>query len=160
METENLNGVTMALAKAGLTGISGAATTFSTSACGYAIDGKAFGALANSGAATPTADAVTGGQITLAASQAVIVVWAFDSSGNVRVIGGPVVALDLQSNFVLAPSFGPVALDTYCPFAYTLHKADGTLSGKFTFGSSNWNTTGLTHIVQDLIALPPRPQSS
>lgn len=161
MQAQQLVGANFCAVKAGLTGISGAATTHSTGATAvqYAIGGKAYTKAQISGGTTPTTDFVTGSQITLTANKGRCVVWCFDSSGNVRVVAGPVVDLDSAGEFTLAPEF-PAIPDTLTPFAYTLHRAGSTLSGTFTFGSSNWNTTGMTHTVVDVLMLPARPQTS
>lgn len=149
--------------KAGLTGISGAATTFSTGATTlqYMLNGKSFSKAQVSGGTTPTTDAVTAAAITLVANQGRAVVWGFDSAGTIKVVAGPVVSLDSSGSFIdgQAPVFGPVP-DTICPIAYTLHKAGSTTVGTWTFGSSNWNSTGLTHTVVDVSVLPDRPQTS
>jgi hypothetical protein len=157
-----LGGIFLAV-KAGLTGISGAATTFTTSATTlqYCIGGKAFSKAQISGGATPTTDAVTAAAITLAASQARAVVWCLDTSGNPKVVAGPVVSLDSAGNYIdgQPPQFPSYIPDTLCPIAYTLHKASSAASA-WTFGSSNWNATGLSHTVVDVLVLPDRPQTS
>lgn len=149
--------------KAGLTGISGAATTFTTSATTlqYCIGGKAYTKAQVSGGATPTTDAVTGAAfVALAASKACAVVWGFDSAGNLKCAQGPIVSLDSGNNFVdgQPPAF-PTLPDTICPIAYTLHK-NGSTGSAWTFGTSNWNATGMTNVVQDVLVLPDRPQTS
>jgi len=161
MQSQQLVGANFCAVKAGLTGLSGAATTFSTGATAvqYAVGGKAFTKATVTGGATPTTDAVTGTAITLTANQGRAVVWCLDSAGAVKAVAGPVVNLDSAGNFLLAPEF-PAIPDTLTPFAYTLHKAGSTLSGTWTFGTSNWNTTGMTHTVVDVLVLPNRPQTS
>lgn len=158
MQALHIIAAAMCFVKAGLTGISGAATTFSTGVTTvYSLLGKAFSKAAITGGATPTTDAVSGAAITLTANKGTVVVWGLDSGGNVKVLGGSVETLDASGNFNAAPQF-PAIPDTICPFAYSVHKAGSTLSGTFTFGTSNWNTTGMTHAVQDIVALPSRPQ--
>jgi hypothetical protein len=155
---KKLVGAFIALAKAGLTGISGAATTFTTGVVvPYAINGKAYSKAAVAGGTTPVTDFVTGAAITLLANFGTVVVWALDAAGNVRVIKGSTEPLDAAGNFLTAPQF-PNMPDTVTAFAYTVHKAGSTASGTFTFGVSNWNTTGTSHAVQDVITLPDRPQ--
>ncbi len=145
----------------GLTGISGAATTYSTGEAGfhYSINGKAFSKAQVTAGATPTTDGNTGLPIRLIANQGAMVVWAINSSGTVSVYQGPVDALDDGGNFKIASDF-PSLPDSVAPFAYTVHRAGPNLSGTFTFGSSNWNTTGMSHSVVSLMELPSRPQVS
>ena len=158
---EQVAGINIVCAKAGLTGISGAATTYSTGAAGFAfsVKGKAGTKAQVSGGTTPAVDGNTGDAITLTANKGVAVVWAVNASGTVFCFAGPVGDLDTNGAFEFAPQF-PVVPSEYTPFAYTLHKAGSTLSGTFTFGSSNWNTTGMTHTVVDVLGLPDRPQTS
>lgn len=146
---------------ADLSGISGGATTFSTEAFDYMIGGKTYTNAAVSGGTTPTTDAVTGDAITLTASQGRIVVWCVNADGDEKVIAGPVASLDEDTDDFLegkAPQFPNIDFGTYCPFAYTIMRADDTLSGTFTFGSSNWNTSGMAFEVVDIGILPHRPQ--
>lgn len=147
--------------KAGLTGISDAATTYSTGASGFsfAIDGKAYNKTQVSAGTTPTTDGNTGAPITLTAGYGTVVVWAINASGTVSVYQGSEEALDSSGDFINATQL-PRLPDTVAPFAYTIHKGGSTLSGTFTFGSSDWNTTGMTHTVVDVMQLPSRPQVS
>ena len=158
MEMSKLFNLTCMFTKAGLTGISGGATTFSTGSAtlSYAIAGIMYSNAQVSGGTTPVVGAVSGAAITLADEQARTVVWVLDSSGNEKVIEGEVVDLDGDGNYVNAPPLPNIDLETYCPFAYQVIKASG-LTGTFTFGSSNWNTTGMTHTVKDVATLPSRP---
>lgn len=162
MDAKRIFGLTLMMVKAGLTGISGAATTHSTGSTTlqYSIGGKAYSKAQISGGTTPVVDAVDGSAITLTANKGRAVVWCLDSSGNVKLVAGPVQDLDSAGNFMVTPQFGPVPLNTLCPFAYTIHKGGSTLSGTFTIGSSNWNTTGHTVAVVDIMNLPDRPQVS
>lgn len=164
MQSKDLIGATFNTVKTGLTGISGAATTYSTSATSLqiAIRGKAQTKAQVSGGATPTTDAVTGAAISLVANQGRAVVWMVDAAGAVKVQAGPVVDLDSAAGFIdgKVPAMPWIDLATYCPIAYTLHKAGSTTVGTWGFGTSNWNATGLTHVVVDLLTLPDRPQAS
>lgn len=160
MQSQNIVAAAICLAKAGLTGLSGAATTFTTGVTVvFSLLGKAYSKAAISGGATPVVDAITGLAIALVANQGTAVVWCFDSGGNPKLVRGTVETLDASGVFVNAPQF-PAIPDTLCPFAYTVHKAGATTVGTWTLGVSNWNATGLTHAVQDLIAMPNRPQIS
>jgi hypothetical protein len=44
------------------------------------------------------------------------------------------------------------------PFAYQLVQTAGT-SSAWTFGTSNWNATGVTDAIVDISVLPDRPQA-
>lgn len=160
MQAQNFFAGALCLAKAGLTGLSGAATTFSTGVTIVAsLLGKAISKAAFAGAATPTTDAVTGKAIALVANQGTVVLWCLDASGNAKVLAGTVEALDASGIFQAAPQF-PAVPDDLVPFAYSVHKAGSTTVGTWTFGVSNWNATGLTHAVQDIVCVPNRPQIS
>lgn len=161
MQAKNLFGTSLCLAKAGLTGLSGAATTFTTAvAITYAILGKAFSKAAVAGGVTPVIDSLTGTTISLVANQGVVVVWALDAAGNVVALEGSTEALDQSGNFLNAYPAFPHVPDQYTAFAYSVHKAGATTVGTWTFGVSNWNATGLTHTAQDVIVLPGRPQAA
>jgi hypothetical protein len=167
MQSQQLIGGNFCLAKAGLTGLSGAATTFTTaSAVLYSIIGKALSKSAVAGGATPTTDAVTGNAITLKAGQGTVVVWALDASGNVKAVQGSVETVDQAGNFQFAPPQFPSLPDTLTAFGYSIHKANPAThatpfaGGTWTFGTSLWNVTGTVHTANDLIAIPNRPQTS
>lgn len=146
-----------ATAGAALTGLSGAATTYSSSAFGYAIDGVAYANGANSGAATPTTDAATGAAITLTANKARAIVWVVNAAGTERVLAGPIVDwTDTTASSTPCPL--PAIPAGHAPFAAHTIQGGATLSGTWTFGVSNWNATGLTvGTVRNLVQLPSNP---
>lgn len=162
--TLNINdakNVTQATSLAGLTGLSGAATTYSTAALTlqYAIKGLAYAKAQVSGGATPTTDIVTGAAfVPLLASQVCVFVFCFDAAGSVlRVAQGKVFSwLDTSARSVATPF--PVLPDTLCPFAYAVVK-NGTTGSSWVFGTGNWNATGIvidTPVnVQMLPSAPP-----
>lgn len=155
----SLPGANFCTTKAGLTGISGAATTYSTGSLTlqYAVGGKAYNKTQVNGGATPTTDAVTAAAFpALAANQGTVLLWGFDASGNIKLAQGSIETLDAAGNFYRAPQF-PIMPDTITPFAYVIAK-DGSTGGAFTAGTSNWNTTGMTYAVVDILTMPDRPQ--
>jgi hypothetical protein len=167
MQSQNFIGGNIVLGKAGLTGLSGAATTFTIGAAiVYALYGKAFNKATVAGGATPTVDAVTGNPITLTAGKGTNVLWCLDAAGSVKAVQGSTELLDQAGNFQFAaPQFASNVPDTLVPFAYSIHKAGAAnsavpLVGTWTFGVSNWNTVGMTHSVNDILMVPNRPQAS
>ncbi len=93
MQSQQLVNGNFVLGKAGLTGLSGAATTFTTGkAFDFAIGGKAGSKAAVAGGATPTTDAITGRPITISPGKGTIVLWCFDAAGNIKLVAGPWVA--------------------------------------------------------------------
>jgi hypothetical protein len=159
MDNKTFTGVTAFIGKAGLTGISGAATTHSSSAGVFSLRGKAITHAADSGVATPTTDTNTGAAITLSANQARVVVFGLTAADAVGIVAGEVVSLDAAGSFLDAPEF-PSVPDTLCPFGYVIAKGGATLAATFTVGTSNWNTTGMTYVVTDTFGLPDRPQTA
>lgn len=166
------------LGKAGLTGLSGAATTFSSSAITLVIRGKEYTLGAQSGAATPTTDVNTGAafvklvggnSVANTPGQGCVFVFMANSAGTIGVAQGTVSPgynqgwpLDMQGNFCEpfgAPQFPPIPAG-YVPFAYAVIKAGATAGLSWIFGTNNWNATGITIAVQDLEVLPDRPQTS
>jgi hypothetical protein len=160
MQAQNFIGGNLVLGKAGLTGLSGAATTYTLgTAIAYALYGKLYSKSTAAGAATPTTDAVTGAAITVKPGYGTNVLWCLDSAGNVKVVQGSTELLDASGTFQFAaPQFANLP-DTLVPFAYAVIKnvSTGTL---FTFGTSNWNQAGITVTASDIMAVPNRPQAS
>lgn len=163
MQAFDLQGLNAVLGNAGLTGLSGAATTYSTSAVTTSVRGKASTRGAVSGGASPTTDGNSGLPMTLTANKGCVFVWTTDAgaSGAIRVYQSRVLDLDSAGNFLSgqAPEF-PNIPDTTVAFAYVVARAGSTLSGTWTHGSSNWNATGLTLAVQNVTVLPDRLQVS
>lgn len=141
-----------------LTG-TGAETVYDTTATiNFAIDGVIYQKTAVTDGVTPTTDSVSGSAITLTANYARVVVWLLNSSGTVSVVAGDTVAWDGVA-FAKAPPF-PAIPSGKAPFAYSLLKGGSTLSGTWTFGSSNWNATGMTATHKNIACLPSRPVTS
>ena len=144
LSLEGATGGNLCFVSAGLTGLSGAATTFSTGATTlqYTNQGKLLTKAQVSGGATPTTDGVTGTIMTLVANQACALLWCLDASGNVKVVKGPTVAwtdTSANSTKVELPSIQP----TLTPIAYSVVKAGSTTVGTWQVGVSNWNATGI-----------------
>lgn len=159
-------------ATANLSGITGAASTYTIQNVTYTNSGKLYFKATASGAATPTTDANTGNAFkALAVQQACVFVWALDASGNVKVIQGPLPVqagtvgingvlaaqnVDASGNIITAPQF-PSIPDTLTPFAYTI-AINGATGSNWTFGTSLWNATGITVNTDDVYQLPANPQ--
>jgi hypothetical protein len=125
----------------------------------YCIDGKAATKTAITDGATPTTDFNTGAAfVPLTASKGCVVVWGLSSGGTVRCMQGPIESLDASNGFIKAPQF-PAVPATVTPFAYQVLKAASN-AGTITFGSTNWNATGFTNAIQNVLVLPHRPQVS
>jgi hypothetical protein len=146
-----------ATAGAALTGLSGAATTYSSSAFGFANLGDHYAKGSVSGGTTPTTDGNTGAAMTLVANQAAAFVWAVDTSGNVKVYKGQTVAwTDTTAGSTVCPL--PNIPANVTPFAAHTVQAGSTTSGTWTFGTSNWNATGIGSItVRNLCQLRNQP---
>lgn len=150
--------LTLNLGKPGLT--NGTTTTYTIgTAFNYAIAGRTYNKGTASNAATPTTDVNTSAAFPgFTANNGTVVLWMVDASQNVKCAQGQIQALDVSGNFITAPQF-PAVPDGYCPFAYLVLKGGSTLSGTFTFGSSNLSgVTGMTYTFQDIMGLPARPQ--
>jgi len=124
----------------------------------FAIGGKAYQKSAtNADQTTPTTDAVTGAAITMTASQMKVAVWCYNSSGTVKVVASAASDWD-GTTATPMPTFPDVPA-TLCPFAYQILKTSST-AGTITFGTSNWNATGFTQAIQNVLVLPAAPQTS
>lgn len=126
----------------------------------YAINGKAYvKSGTNADQTTPTTDYVTGAAFpTLGASQGAAVVWAYNAAGTVQCMMSTVQDLDAGGSFKKRPEFPQIPNDV-TPFAYQILKVDSTGSD-VVFGTSNWDATGFTNVIVDVLVLPNRPQVS
>lgn len=157
-----LRGLTAALGSSALTATGAETVHDSTVAMPFSINGKLYSKSGtNADQATPTTDYVTGtafpvltGTATL--GQGAVVVWAYNSSGTVKCMMGPIEDLDSAGLF-LRPAEFPTVPDDVCPFAYMVlkHYASAT---SVRFGTSNWNATGFTNAIVNIMQLPDRPQ--
>jgi len=143
-QASGLNAVfAVASAGAALTGISGAASTYSTSAFGYAINGVLAAKASVAGGVTPVIDGNT--QVAFPAigiNQAAAVVWSINAAGLIAVSKGPTVAwtnTNVASTVLQLPS----TPSGYVAFAYHLIQ-NGAAGSAFTIGTSLWNATGVT----------------
>lgn len=155
-----LNQIPLTLCLSKVTLAAGTTTTISTTGTTvFAIKGKAFSKAAITNGATPTTDATSGSAFTgITANQGTVVVIGLDSSGNIKASQGGVEALDVSGAFIRAPQL-PSLPDTMCPIGYIVLKGGATLSGTWTFGSSNLSgVTGMTYTFVDVVTLPDRPQ--
>lgn len=159
MQRTNLYGANFATTSGVLTATGAETVHDTTVTISYCINGKALTKTAITDGVTPTTDYNTGNAITLTAGYARTVVWALNASGAVKAMAGPIVTWD-GTNFGSTPEFPPIPNDV-CPIAYQIIKGGSTVSGTWTFGSSNWNATGITAATPvNVLTLPNRPQAS
>lgn len=145
----------------GLLTATGAETVHDTTVTiSFCIDGEAYTKTAITDGATPTTDGNTGAAfVGLSANQGSVFVWGLNASGTVSVRQGSVEDLDAAGDFIVAPQF-PAIPDSVVPFAYQVIEAGSTLSGTFDFGVDNWNMTGLTSTISNVMTLPSRPKTA
>lgn len=160
--TRNAYGSTMCTTLAGLTGLSGAATTYSTAALTlqYSIGGKAYAKAQVSGGTTPVVDYADGLAYTpLTVGTACVFVWGFDKDGTIRVVQGQVVPFTDTTAASTATPF-PVMPDGIAPFAYSVIQAAPAnattpyAGSGWLLGTSNHNVTGITITVTNVHTLP------
>jgi len=125
-----------------LTGLSGAATTYTSVAVPFQIKGRAFTKALVSGGASPTVDGNTGLAMTLTANQAAAFVWGVNAAGTVTVYKGPTQAWTDTSALSTACPLPQLPI-TVAALAAVVIKGGATTVGTWTFGSSNWNATGI-----------------
>lgn len=173
MDNQALAPLTLALGKVALVAGTAASTTITnTGTTVFAIRGKAYSKGAMTNAATPTTDWSTGNAfLPVLVNQGSVYMVGFDSGGTVRVIQGTIVALDGlagSNKFIVAPQFGgmggPAGSGStnfdFCPVGYVVIQCITTFvtAGGYIFGTTNWNTTGVTSTFVDVIGWPDRPQ--
>lgn len=142
LSLQNASAGNLCLGNYTLSGLTGAATTFTSVAVPYTNRGAAFTRAVNSGAATPTTDAVTGAAMTLVANQARVFCWGVNAAGANQVIAGPVAAWT-DTSALSTPLQLPSLPDSFTLTATVVIKAGSTTVGTWTFGTSNWNATGI-----------------
>lgn len=154
----------------GLLTATGAETVHDTTAAiTYHVDGKLRVKAAITDGVTPTVDVNTGlafppliggGSVANTPGNGCVVVWGFNAAGTLKCAMGRHQKLDMAGAFVIAPEFPPIP-DDFCPFAYQVLKAGATASASgVVFGTTNWNATGFTNVIQNVSYLPSRPQVS
>lgn len=185
MDIQAFTPVTLNFSKAALA--TGTTTTVSTTGTTtYAIRGKFYTKTAITNGATPTTDWATGQvfiPIPIPGASAVpnlpgvpngalgygcVFMVGFDHSGNIKVIQGQITALDINGNFITAPQFGGTGPagqaqssdNDFCPIGYFVVALGSTAVATWTFGTSNWNATGVTVTAQDVCGWVDRPQTS
>lgn len=169
MRTDGFRGATGAGSIGLLTATGGVTTYDTTLTINFAIKGKGFRKTAVTTGTTPTTGFTSGSPstavtlTTLAVSQGCVLVWSMISDGTVKIHQSAIKTLDASNNFQEPdgiPDFPDVDLNTYCPFAYMVLK-NGSTGSTFTIGSSNWNATGMSVAIDNVMfGLPDRPQSS
>lgn len=155
--TDAMRAATICVSKAGLT--AGTTTSYTTAAAASgSIAGKFATALAaQTNTATPTTDFNGDAFTALAASRGCIFVYSIIAAGTIAIHQGPVQVLDGGNLFDIAPEFPAIDFETYLPFGYVVVKNASTGSA-WTYGASNWTSTGLTDTYHDVSTLPRRPQ--
>lgn len=142
-------GLTAALGVFALSGLTAGATTYSSAATAYSINGRAVSFGAQNGVAFPTTDLNTGVQyagLVAANTGTVFVVGCQLGVTTMKCVQGSVEALDASGNFINVPKF-PSLPDNFCPTAYFIAKAGATFVATAWYpGTTNWNTTGMTYV--------------
>lgn len=159
---DNLAQIPLTLCLSKVTLAAGTTTTISnTGTITYMIRNFMYTKSAITNGATPTTDAVTGLAFTpLTANKGTVVVIMLDTAGAIKAAQGSIVDLDAGGAMTLAPQF-PSVPSNMCPIGYIILKAGSTLSGSWTFGSSNLSgVTGMTYTFRDIGNIPERPQNS
>lgn len=116
-------------------------------------------------AATPTTDATTGvAFLTQGVNKASVIVFGNTAAGVIKMAQGPFVdtavgVTTVAGAFLFPPQF-PNLPDDFCPLAYALVRTAPSSTG-FIAGTTSWTATGVTtSAVQNIGALPDRPQTA
>lgn len=96
----------------------------------------------------------------------------FNAAGTLLAIQGPIVGLNANGDFIsgapsLSPALGPPgpnpgttagiqADNDFCPCGYIVVKSGSTAVATFTFGTTDWSTTGYTTSLGNIASLPGR----
>lgn len=162
-----MRGLTLGTCKTGFIHAAGSVNTWSTTIASTGmIGGKHVVALGiTTGGTTPVLDATTGEAFPpLSDNQATVIVWGQNAAGTIQASQGGIedteVGITVTAGaFKRAPAF-PSLPDDFMVLAYQLIRTAPSASA-FTFGTSNWNATGITvSTAVNCGVLPERPQTS
>jgi len=158
-------GMTLGTTHAGFSITGGAANTFATAnTFNFLINGKSGTFASGAGQATPTTDINTAAAfLAIPKNYGSVFVFGVNAAGTIQAAQSPgnlstpgYVALDASGAFLLEPPF-PALPDNFVPFGYLVIK-NGSTGSNFTFGTTNWNATGITATAVSIGAMPDRPQ--
>jgi len=155
-----LEGLTMALNSGAMVVDDGATTYDIGTAVNFALDGAAYLKATVSNGTTPVLDGTTGAAfVPVLPDQACVLVFALDAAGAVSLHQADSVTVDADSDVLdVAAQLPLIDLNTYCPIAYVLYQTAGnSAAAGLKPGTDNWNATGLTSTVVNLIVYPSRP---
>lgn len=164
MQRLDMAGLTLSVANAVIA--AGTTSTYSTtnSTAGF-INGKWATVLtAQTNTASPTTDVNDGAAFTaLADDQITVFVWGVNAAGAIKVAQGTIEDTEVgvtttPGSIITAPQF-PALPDDFFVLGYTLIQTAPSASA-WTFGSSNWDATGVTDTWVNCAVLPDRPQTS
>ncbi len=161
----NLPSLTMGLIKTGL--VKGSTSTYSTTVTSNGmINGKYATVLtAQTTAATPTTDALTGLAFpALSPNKATVLVIGQNLAGTIKMCQGSIVATEVGVTttvgaFKDAPQF-PQLPDDFFPFGYLLVRTAPD-AASWVAGTGSWTASGVTaSAVTECGTLPDRPQTA
>jgi len=146
----------------GLLTATGAETVYDTTVIiPFSIDGLAYRKAAVTDGVTPLVNDDASAFTALAINEGCNVLWLLDAAGAVSVIQSDIGSLAPEDGTFLegeVPVFRAVP-DGKVPFAYMI-LTNGSTGSAFTIGASNWNQTGITVSIKNLLVLPERPAES
>lgn len=167
-----VSGATLGLGPLTVSGLTGGATTYTSVATAYAINGRSTTFATQTGVAFPTTDLNTGAQfagLVAANTGTVFVLGVQFGVTTLKALQGSVESLDAAGNFLNIPKW-PSIPDNFCPLAYFIAKAGSTFVAAAWYpGTTNWNTTGMTYVADvagvatagsiatSIVSLPDRP---
>jgi len=162
MENLDFRGATINLSNAGL--IAGTTSTYTTGATTAHVINGLFGTTlaAQTNTATPTTDVNTGAAfIGQTDDTACCYVFGVNAAGAIKVAQGEIVATQIgvtttAGDFIVAPPFADLP-DDFCPIGYCIIRTAPS-AATWTFGSSNWDASGITDTFKNVCTLPRRPQ--
>jgi hypothetical protein len=165
-KVKNIAGLTVNLISAAL--VAGTTSTYTTTVSTKQVINGKFGTplTAQTNTASPTADATTGDAfVPVLADQATVLVWGVNLAGAIKLAQGTIVPT-MPGVTTTVGDFGPnlpdfpALPDDFCPIGYQLVRVSPT-GATFTAGTTSWAASGITcSTIQNVAALPDRPQSA
>jgi hypothetical protein len=165
MNTAFDDGFTMSTVNAGF--VAGTTSTYTTTAStAGVIRGKWITPLAaQTNAATPTTDAVTGNAfLPLQPNQTCVLLFGTNKAGAIKMAQGPIISTltgvtTTVGGLLDIPQYPPLP-DDFCPMAYTVVQTAPSAS-PWTPGTGSWAASGVSCTTfQNIAQMPSRPQAS
>ena len=150
MDNYTINPQTLTLRKAGTVAGTTNTLSFTATPLPYLIRGRHYEKATVTNGVVPLVDFNSGvAFVNILPNQGSVFGLGYDAAGNLRVVQGQTLGLDVTGNFFVQPD-GPTTPDTIAMFTLLVVKV-GATGSTWTFGTSNFaGATGVTYTFIDV----------